>query len=162
VTTLAEWLSGFRSLHEKARRRMLGHGEEQTYRAGRDELDRALLAAQRLTVKSGQTARQSLRVARALQIDVDLPTARERAVTVDLSAGGFSTLLDKAPPLGDVVGISLRLPAAEPLVCKARITDVRAQASNVRVAGAFVGLSDEERERLELFLFDCVLAQLQG
>lgn len=162
MTSLSEWLSAFRALHEKARRRQLGPGEEQTYKAGRDELARALLAAQRLTVKSGQTARQALRVARALQIEVDLPTERERAVTVDLSTGGFCTLLAKAPPLGDQVGISLRLPATEPLVCKARITDVRPLAGHVRVSGAFVGLSAEDRERLELFIFDTVLAQLQG
>ena len=162
MSSLSEWLSGFRTLHEKARRRMLGPGEEHTYRAGRDELARALLAAQRLTLKTGQTARLALRVARALQIEMDLPTSREKSVTLDLSTGGFSTLLAKAPPLGDVVGISMRLPAAEPLVCKVRITDVRPQAGHVRVAGSFVDLTADERERLELFIFDAVLAQLQG
>jgi hypothetical protein len=162
VTSLSEWLSSFRSLHEKARRRALGPGEEHTYKVGRDELARALLAAQRLQVKSGQTARQTLRVARALQIEVDLLTSREKTVTVDLSTGGFSTLLAKAPPLGDVVGISLRLPATEPLVCKARITDVKPMPGHVRVAGQFTDLSAEERERLEVFIFDCVLAQLSG
>jgi hypothetical protein len=157
---LAEWLAAFRDLHEKARRAQLGPGEEHTYRAGRDELARALLAAQRLTIKPGETPRQALRVARALQLDLDLPTSRERAVTTDISTGGFATLLSRAPPLGDEVGVSLRLPAAEPLVCKARITDVKALGTHVRVSGQFVNLSAAERERLELFIFDTALAQL--
>jgi hypothetical protein len=159
---LAEWLAAFRDLHEKARRGQLDPGEAVTYKAGRDELARALLAAQRLTIKPGETPRQALRVARALQIDLDMLTTRERAVTTDLSTGGFATLLSKAPPLGDEVGVSLRLPAAEALVCKARITDTRAMGTHVRVSGQFVNLSAAERERLELFVFDTVLAQLSG
>jgi hypothetical protein len=160
VTSLSEWLSAFRDLHERARRGSLGPGEQAAYRTGRDELARALLAAQRLTLKSGETPRQALRVARALQVELDLPTARERAVTIDLSTGGFSTLLTRAPPLGDDLGVSLRLPAADPLVCRARITDARPQAGHVRVAVRFVDMPPAERERLELFVFDTVLAQL--
>jgi hypothetical protein len=160
VTSLSEWLSAFRELHERARRGSLGPGELATYRNGRDELARALLAAQRLTLKSGETPRQALRVARALQIELDLPTSRERAVTIDLSTGGFSALLTKAAPLGDDLGVALRLPAAEPVVCRARITDARPQAGHVRVAASFVNLQAAERERLELFVFDTVLAQL--
>ncbi len=159
---LAEWLAAFRDLHEKARRKQLGPGEEATYKAGRDELARALLAAQRLTIKPGETPRQALRVARALQVDLDMLTSRERAVTTDLSTGGFATLLAKAPPLGDEVGVSLRLPATEPLVCKARVTDAKAMGNHVRVALQFVNLDPAERERLELFVFDTVLAQLAG
>jgi len=157
---LAEWLASFRDLHEKARRGNMGPGEEATYRAGRDELARALLAAQRLTIKPGETPRQALRVARALQIELETLTSRDRAVTTDISTGGFATLLSKAPPLGDEVGVSLRLPAAEALVCKARITDVKSMGTHVRVSGQFVRLSPAERERLELFVFDTVLAQL--
>jgi hypothetical protein len=160
VTSLSEWLAAFRELHERARRGSLGPGELTAYRNGRDELARALLAAQRLTLKSGETPRQALRVARSLQLDLDLPTAREKAFTVDLSTGGFSALLTKAPPLGDEFGVSLRLPAAEPLVCRARVTDVRPAAGNVRVAARFVDMPAPERERLELFVFDTVLAQL--
>ena len=160
MTSLSEWLAAFRELHERARRGSLAPGEQAAYRSGRDELARALLAAQRLTLKSGETPRQALRVARALQIQLDLPTSRERSVTIDLSTGGFSVLLPKAPPLGDDVGVSLRLPAAEPVACRARVTDVRPQAGQVRVAAHFVGMAPSERERLELFVFDTVLAQL--
>jgi hypothetical protein len=160
VGSLSDWISAFRELHERARRGALTAAELTAYRSGRDELARALLAAQRLTLKSGETPRQALRVSRALQVELDLPTARQRAVTIDLSTGGFSTLLDKGPPVGDDMGVSLRLPAADPVVCRARITDAKPQGGHVRVAARFEGLPAEDRERLELFVFDTVLAQL--
>jgi hypothetical protein len=160
--SLGVWLSQFRDLHERARRKALGERDLATYRLGRDELARALLAAQRLTLKPGETPRQALRVARALQIDLDLLTSRERAISIDLSTGGFSCLLAKSPPLGDEVGYSLRVPAAEPLAGRARIADVKPHAGNVRVAFQFVGMPPEDRERLEMFVFDSVLAQLSG
>jgi hypothetical protein len=160
--SLSAWLSQFRDLHERARRKALDERDLATYRHGRDELARALLAAQRLTLKPGETPRQALRVARALQIDLDLLTSRERAISIDLSTGGFSCLLAKAPPLGDEVGYSMRVPASEPLAGRARLADVKPQAGNVRVAFQFVGMSAEDKERLELFVFDTVLAQLSG
>ena len=160
--SLAVWLSQFRDLHERARRKVLNERDLATYRLGRDELARALLAAQRLTLKPGETPRQALRVARALQIDLDMLTSRERAITIDLSTGGFSCLLAKAPPLGDDVGYSMRVPASEPLAGRARVADVKPHAGNVRAAFQFVGMSAEDKERLELFVFDTVLAQLQS
>jgi len=160
--SLAEWLRTFRAMHEKARRGQLASHEEAAYRSGRDELARALLAAQRLTLKPGETPRQALRVARALQVDLDLLTSKVRAISIDLSTGGFSCLLAKAPPLGDDVGFSLRLPGADPLTGKARVADVKTLQGNVRVAFQFTGLDQQDRDRLELFVFDTVLAQLAG
>ncbi len=158
--SLADWLRAFRELHEKARRGTLNERDLASYRAGRDELARALLAAQRLTLKPGETPRQALRVARALQVDLDLLTSNVRAITVDISTGGFSCLLAKAPPLGDDVKFSLRIPASEPLVGRARVADIRPLQGNVRVAFQFYGVEEKDRDRLELFVFDTVLAQL--
>lgn len=162
MSGLAEWILSFRHLHEKARRGLLGERELQTYRSGRDELARALLAAQRLTLRPGETPRRALRVARALQVDLDLVTSRERAVTIDLSTGGFSCLLAKAPPVGDEVGFTLRLPASEPLAGRARAQDVKVLPGNVRAAFQFTNPSDADKERLEMFVFDTVLAQLSA
>lgn len=158
--SLSEWLSAFRELHERARRGALAPGEQAAYRRGREELARALLTAQCLTLKSGETPRQALRVARSLQLELDLPTARQRAFTVDVSTGGFSTLLDRSLAAGEEMGVSLRLPAAEPVVCRARVTDARPQGAHVRVAARFEGMPPADRERLERFVFDTVLAQL--
>jgi len=159
--SLAEWLKGFRELHERARGGQLSKAELETYRGARDELARALLSAQRLTVKPGETPRQSLRVARALQVDLDLLTSTARAITIDLSTGGFACLLAKAPS-GDEFGFSLRLPGAEALTGKVRVADVKPQQGNVRISFQFCGLSAEDRERVELFVFDTVLSQISA
>src|SRR5512140_2842188 len=113
--SLADWLKSFRAIHERARTNKLSVDELREYRAARDELARALLSAQRLTVKPGETPRSSLRVARALQVALDMLTASARAITVDLCTGGFACLLAKAPSMGDEVGFSLRLPGADAL-----------------------------------------------
>jgi hypothetical protein len=159
-SSLTEWLLSFRLLHDKARAGLLRDSELVRYRTGRDELARALLAAQRVQLKTGELPRRALRVARALQLDLDVVTSQVRAITIDISTGGFSCLLAKAPPLGDEVRFSLRLPAAEPLAGRARVHDVKALPGNVRVAFEFVGFSEADKERVELFVFDTVLAQI--
>jgi hypothetical protein len=157
---LAEWLKSFRELHEKARLQQLAGSELQTYRAGRVELARALIATQRLALKPGETPRHVLRVAHALQVTLEL-AENVRAITIDLSIGGFSCLVGRTLALNQEVKLALRLPGREdPLVGKARVVGVKPQAGNVRVSFAFVGLSEEQRERLELVVFDVVLAQL--
>lgn len=158
--SLSQWLSEFRDLHERVRRGSIAERDLAIYRKAREELARALLAAQRLTLKPGETPRQALRVARALQVDLDLLTSRERAITIDLSTGGFACLLAKSPPLGDEVGFTMRIPASEPMSGRARIADVKPHAGNVRVAFQFVGMEAAEKERLELFVFDTVLGLL--
>jgi hypothetical protein len=160
--SLAEWLKTFRDLHERVRAGKLSPGELDDYRGARDELARALLSAQRLTVKPGETPRSALRVARALQVDLDMLTYRARAITIDLCTGGFACLLAKAPALSDEVSFSLRLPGTDPLTGKVRVADVKPQQGNVRVSFQFSGMSGEERERVEMFVFDTVLAQIHG
>ena len=158
--SLAEWILSFRALHEKARRGTLKDADAARYRAGRDELARALLVAQRLQLKPGEMPRRALRVARALQVELDLGTSREKAVTVDISTGGFSCLLAHAPALGDEIGYSLRMPLSGPIAGRVGVQDVKPLAGNVRVAFMFKNISDADRERMEMFVFDTVLAQL--
>jgi hypothetical protein len=160
--SLSKWMSDFRDLHERARRGQLSGREQAAYKGARDELARALLAAQKLTLRQGQVARQALRVTRALQVDLDLVTSRARAVTLDVSTGGFAALLEKAPGLGEEIGYTLRIPASEPVVGRARVADAKPQTGNVRVAFQFVNQSPEDRERLEMFVFDSVLAAIAG
>jgi hypothetical protein len=161
MTTLVEWILSFRALHEKARRGKLQGAEVARYRSGRDELARALLVAQRLQLRPGETARRALRVSRALQVELELGTGQQRAVTIDLSTGGFSCLLPRAPALGDDVGFTLRIPLIDPIVGRVGVQDVKPMAAgNVRVSFMFKTISDADRDRVELFVFDTVLAQL--
>jgi hypothetical protein len=157
---LADWLAAFRDLHEQAVAGTLAEGGWVVYRQGREELARALLAAQRLALKPGETPRQALRVARALQVDLEWPKGEVRALTVDLSVGGFATLLARAPASSDDVKYALKLPGGAVVKGTARVADIRVQPFNVRVALAFRDLAEPDRDRIELVIFDTVLQQL--
>jgi len=157
VNGLADWVRNFRGLHERARQGALRPGEESTYHTLRDELARAMLAAQKLSLRPGETARKALRVARALQIELKVGAERERTLTLDLSTGGFSALLSKPPVLGELVGVSLRLNATETLTCRATLVDVKPLTGSARVAGRFVDLAPADLERLEMLVIDVVL-----
>jgi c-di-GMP-binding flagellar brake protein YcgR len=159
---LSQWLSGFKELHEKAKRGALAGRDLTAYHAARDELARALLSAQHVALERGQRPRQALRVARALQADIEFHDGSVRAMTLSLSAGGFGALLAQPPRVDDEVRVSLRIPGGDPLRGTARTVDVKQQVGNARVAFQFIGLDPAEAERLEVFVFDSVLAQIEG
>ncbi|HEY6052091.1 MAG TPA: hypothetical protein VIZ58_12625, partial [Thermoanaerobaculia bacterium] len=60
--SLADWVTGFRARHAEARRGKLDAPALARYEQDREILAKALLIAQRLAVRPGQTARQTLRV----------------------------------------------------------------------------------------------------
>ncbi|MEI7705744.1 MAG: PilZ domain-containing protein [Deltaproteobacteria bacterium] len=159
--SLKDWVARFRTQHELARGGKLSGDSLTAYRAMRDELARALLGAQTASLRSGEVPRQVLRVARALQADLEWSVDRARAVTQEISAGGFSALLAKAPPTDEEVKVKLRLPGVESVAGLARVVGVVVQPSVVRVSFAFQGLSDAERERVEIAVFDTVLQNIQ-
>ncbi len=154
------WLKRFRALHAAARKGNLSPTELASYRSGRDELARALLAAQNATVRAGESPRRQLRAALALQLELDMGKEKVKGITLDVSSGGVGLLLAKPPVLGDLVKASLRLPGQEPVSGVARVVDVKVLPGNARVALAWNGLPAGEVERLELLVFDRVLEQL--
>ncbi len=159
--SLAGWLKSFRVLHEQAKAGSLSPADLAAYRAGRDELARAMLAAQQVMMKLGELPRRQLRAARALQVDIYYSGQDQvRAVTLDVSAGGFGALIARPLLPGDPVKVSLRLPDQEPIVCEARAVDVKMLPGNARASFAFIGLDADDVERLETYVFDCVLDQL--
>lgn len=157
---LAQWMTGFRALHEKAKRGALVGPEERDYIAGREELARALVAAQRLTVQPDQSPRTALRVARAIQVELESRVRKEPLTTFELSLGGFSAAMARAPAPDEELTATLRLPAVAPLATQVKVVGVKQQPGNVRVSFAFVGLQGAAAERLELAIFDMVLGQL--
>ncbi len=159
---LSEWLRGFRDLHERARKRSLTPEESTRYLLMRDELARAMLAAQKISLKPGQVPRRALRVARAIQLDIDVNAIRERSLTLDLSSGGFSTTLARVPAVGDLVDVRLRLPGGEPLACRARVTDIKPLGGSTRVAAQFVDVPAADLEKLEFFILDNVISMISA
>jgi len=159
--SLKDWLVRFKAQHEQARAGNLSGDGLADYRAGRDELARALLGAQAAGLKPGEVPRQALRVARALQADLEWSVDRVRAVTQEISVGGFSVLLTKAPPTDEEIKISLRLPGAEPVTGRARVVGSAVHPAAVRVSFAFEGLGAAERDKLEFAVFDTVLQNIR-
>jgi hypothetical protein len=158
---LADWLRVFRALHEKAKKGELTGTDAEDYRAGCDELARALIAAQKLALKPGETPRHVLRVARALQVTLETKISTVRATTIDVSVAGFSVLLGKPPPPEEQTA-TLRVPGVEPVVAAVMPGEIRQQPGSVRVAFLFQNLPERSRERLEMLVIDTALSQLAG
>ena len=159
--SLKDWLVRFKAQHEQARAGALSGDGLAAYRAGRDELARALLGAQAASLKAGEVPRQALRVARALQADLEWSVDRVRAVTQEISVGGFSALLTKAPPTDEEIKFSLRLPGAEVVGGRAKVVGALPQPAVVRVSFMFQGLGAVEREKVEFAVFDTVLQNIK-
>ena len=158
--SLSDWLRLFRALHEKAKQGGLSGEDAEAYLGGCDELARALMAAQHLTPRPGEPARHALRVARAVQVDLETPVSRVRAMTVDLGVTGFSAILAKAPPAGEEVTATLKLPGRDPLTTIVIPADARQQPGSARVAFTFRKLPDADRAALETLVIDTALSQL--
>ena len=158
---LASWLASFKALHQKAKQEQLSDEERLSYQAARDELAAALLAAQRVQAKPGQSPRKALRAARALQVGIERDGESFRALTLDLSAGGFGALFARTPPIGEKLKATLKLPGGESVTSDARIVGVVPQGGSSRVACSFEGISAEDQEKLELLVFDTVLEQMK-
>ncbi len=158
-----DWLDAFRGLHEKHERGELPPDSGQAYREEREEFLRALAAIQQLTLQPGQIARRQVRVSRAVQIELDSDGAKSYGIALDLSSGGFATLLDRAPAVGSELGYSLRLSKGGAIAGRARVVDAKpTQGGSFRVSAAFLDLPDAHRERLEDFILNTVLARLRG
>jgi hypothetical protein len=158
--SLSDWLRVFRTLHDKAKQGGLAGEDAEAYRAGCDELARALMAAQKLSAKPGEAPRHALRVARAVQVDLETPVSKVRAMTVDLGVTGFSAILAKAPPAGEELTVTLKMPGREPIVTPVLPAESRQQTGSVRVSFAFRKLPDADRAALETLVIDTALSQL--
>jgi hypothetical protein len=157
------WLHEFRALHQRAREKKLTEDEQKLYLTAREQFARALTAAQGMTLKPGEMARQTFRVAQAMQIELSLNMGIVRAMTLDISRGGFSVVLGKPPADNELVGYTLRMPdGMDPIIGRAKVVASRKQIGNHRLSFAFQAMSDYDQDRLEGVLFDAALARIPG
>ena len=156
---LRAWLAGFQWLHAMARRGELSGAEAQAYREGCEDLAAMLVAAQRLTLNPGQTARGALRAVRMLPLELHLPTGTVRAESLDLSTGGFSSILNRALQPGEEVGFTLQLPDG-PLHGRARVTAIGQQDESIRGSFKVEGLSPADVQRLEREVLETAMQQI--
>jgi hypothetical protein len=158
--TLNGWLEAFSALHRRAKEGALTADERAEYLKDRDELADALLLAQQMSSQPGQGQRRSMRVAQAMPVEIETSQGRMLAVTLDVSSGGFSTIVSEAPEVGTKVTFRLKLGrAAEPIVGAGKVVNAQAANGSVRLGVAFVELGASDRERLDFLIVDAVLKQ---
>lgn len=158
--SFSDWIRQFRALHAEAKKGTLTPEELQDYRGACDELARALMSAQKLAPRPGEPPRHSLRVARAVQVELESAVTQAKAMTLELGVGGFSTLLPKAPKVGAEFTCRLKLPGGDPLEASLTVTEVKPQPGSVRVSFSFGKLPDAEKVRLEGLVIDTALSQV--
>ena len=157
---LTESLQEFRDLHREAKAGTLGPPQLENYRAVRANLARLLLTGQHIGLLAGQRPRRSLRGARSLLVELEFSDGIVRAMTLQLSSGGFAALLASAPQVGEEVKVSLRLPGGQ-LEANARVVSVKQHLGSTSTSFQFVGLPQPEVERLEMLIFDVLLEQYE-
>jgi hypothetical protein len=157
-----EWLKLFRKMHEDAKRGSLQGASLAEYHEARNELARALLAAQHVGLAPGMQPRKTLRAACALQADLVFFDGTLRVATRSLSAGGLAAVLPAPQRPGEDVKVTLRLPGGAALSCGASVVESKPQAGNAHVSFKWVGLSAADAERIETLVFDAVLEQLRS
>jgi hypothetical protein len=151
--SFSDWIRQFRQLHTEAKKGTLTPEDLQDYRTACDEFARALITAQRLPLRPGDVPRHTLRVARALQVDLESPVTQLRVTTVDVGVVGFSAILPKPPKIGDEFACRLKLPDGDPI-------EVKPQPGSARISFTFPKLSDASRGRIETIVIDTALSQI--
>ena len=160
---LPEWISGLKRLHELAKSGALPPAQWDAYQSARDEFAQAMVAAQRLSLLPGQKPRHAFRVARALQIDLALASGNVRALTMNISVGGFAILMPTIPPRAEAVGFTLKLPGkAEAILGRCKVMDVQQKPGNSLVSFAFEPLPPADLDRLDRVVLDVALEQFAG
>jgi hypothetical protein len=158
--TLSAWLNDFSDLHLRAKQGTLEGEQRSEYLRAREELAEAILLSQKTANYPELELRRSLRVAQALPVELEMPAGRIMAITLDLSSGGFSTLLSDAPEVGAAMGFKLRLGRGlAPVTGKVRTVNCVPQNGSVRVGFSFDEVPSQDRERVDFVVVDAVLKQ---
>jgi hypothetical protein len=82
-----------RDLNEKRKQNTLTTDERAVYESLRDDFARAFVRANRITLRPGQTSRQVLRVACAIQLELSIANRVHKTITLDVSTQGLATLI---------------------------------------------------------------------
>ena len=160
---ISAWLTNFRELHERARRKLHTSDERVRYLEAREQLAHSLLAAQGHNVPAGASARRNFRVPKGMHVDVCSRSGPQRSRTLDISSGGFSCMLSGGLDKGEQSGFVLWLPGQEetPVVGRARVVALaRTEEGPQRTSFTFEDMGEEDHERLEMMIFDLALGYI--
>lgn len=154
-----QWISGFREQHEKMRAGRLSEQETKRYLSMREELARSMVSSQGLTVPEGQNARAHFRVAQVYSVELN---NLYKGLTKDIARSGFSTIVPAAMKEGDPFSFALTLKRGEdPVTGQGKVVSALKQQGNTRISCSIDTINPANAERLEMALFDAVLARLK-
>jgi hypothetical protein len=152
----------FRELHELHKLGLLSPEEAQEYRRLRDELYSALMQAQQLKTRLGETARQTVRVAAAKKIELTFEGRVLGTMTCEIGVEGVAAFVDADLPIGSSCDFVLSV-GGHPLPGQAYVVAcVRHGSGGVthRASFALEAMSHDDRARLETAVLDAALALL--
>jgi hypothetical protein len=157
---IREALARFYDMHQRYKTGTLGSPEAvAAYEAEREAFTRAFVGAQQLALRAGQSARQSLRVARAERLVLAIGARRETTVTADVGVGGFSALVG---PLAVRIVCDFELGSPPDVVRgRARVVASAAQpGGGSRTSFAIDAMAEDDKRRLEIAVIDAALISL--
>jgi hypothetical protein len=158
---LKHWLSEFCAWHEQYRKGELPAEVLEQYQQARADLGETLVLAQRLEIRAGG-ARQALRVARAIPVELDLRSGKTMALTQDISVSGLSALVGDAPPVGTQLAFRMKLGRDVAVISgRCRVVAAIPVPGSVRKAVTFEEISDDARLRIENLVIDAISAEIR-
>jgi len=160
----AKWVAEFRVAHQKNRKGELRPEERERYLADRNELARAVLANQRVSMRAGQQPRSLLKATRVIPVELEVAGRLRPLMTIDLSAEGFSALTGEAPTADRPLSFVLKVPGgSEPVTGEVTCVQALKQVGNYRSQFKFeASVGSGARERVEQFVFDDLLDHLKS
>ncbi len=137
------------------------HGDERSaYRATADAFLDLVLANQNAGSRTAHQPRRSVRVARSIEVDLTERRVPGRSLSLDIGLGGFSALLARPLDLDTTFMVRLRLRGEEWISPRVQVASVQARRGVYRVSFAFVALSEDNRDLLEMAIVSDLLAKL--
>lgn len=152
----------FRELHDRYKAGALASPDDlKRYESDREDFMRAVVQAQQLTLRAGQSPRQTLRVTRGERLVLTIGVRREGTITLDLGVAGFAALVG---PLAARIVCDFEL-GSPPDVMRGRARVVASQRlpdGSVRTSFVIESMSDADKKRLEIAVVDAALAGFSG
>lgn len=153
-------IARFRDLHAQFKSGALKSPEAlKLYETERDAFITATLQAQQLTLRAGQSPRQTIRVNREERLVVVFGPRREGSLTLDIGMGGFAALM--GPFALHIVGdFELGVPP-DSIKGRARVvTSAKLPNGSYRTSFQIMSISDADKQRLEMLVIDAALAAI--
>ena len=82
--SVTDWIRQFRALHAEAMKGTLTPEEKQAYLGACDEFARALMGAKKQAARPGEAPRHALRVAKAVQVELESAVTQAKTMTTEL------------------------------------------------------------------------------